>query len=106
MSQNVTGVFRATVPSVGLVLKARADIDGKQNAYRRRIAEDAEGDESAALTEYSANVDSREAMRKRICRLSPTGMRPPAPKQTREVVGVKSFDLLKRGQKEQERCRI
>ena len=57
MAQNVTEVFRAAVPSVGLVLKARADIDGKQNAYRRRIAEDAEGDESAALTEYSANVD-------------------------------------------------
>jgi len=46
MSQNVTEVFRATVPSVGFVLKAGADIDGKQNAYRRRIAEDAEGDES------------------------------------------------------------
>ena len=57
MAQNVTEVFRVAVPSVGLVLKARADIDGKQNAYRRRIAEDAEGDESAALTEYSANID-------------------------------------------------
>ena len=57
MAQNVTEVFRATVPSAGFVLKAMADIDGKQNVYRRRIAEDAEGDESAALTEYSANVD-------------------------------------------------
>ncbi len=57
MAQNVTEVFRATVPSVGLVLKARADIGGKQDAYRKRIAEDAEGDESAALTEYSANVN-------------------------------------------------
>ena len=57
MAQNVTEVFRATVPSVGLVLKARADIDGKQNAYRRRIAEDAVGDESAALTEYSAHAE-------------------------------------------------
>ena len=47
MAQNVTEVFRAAVPSVGLVLKVRADIDGKQNAYRRRIAEDTEGDESA-----------------------------------------------------------
>ena len=57
MAQNVTEVFRAAVPSVGLVLKARADIGGKQNAYRRRITEDAEGDESAALTEYSANAE-------------------------------------------------
>lgn len=57
MSQNVTEVFRVTVPSVGLVLKARADIDGKQVAYRKRIAEDSPGDEAAALTEYSANVD-------------------------------------------------
>ena len=47
MPLNVTEVFRAAVLSVGLVLKARADIDGKQNAYRRRIAEDTEGDESA-----------------------------------------------------------
>ena len=57
MAQNVTEVFRAAVLSVGLVLKARADIDGKQNAYRKRIAEDAEGDESATLTEYSANAE-------------------------------------------------
>ncbi len=56
MAQNVTEVFRAVVPSVGLGLKARADIGGRQNAYRRRIAEDAVGDESAALTEYSANA--------------------------------------------------
>ena len=33
MSQSVTEVFRATMPSVGLFLKARADIDGKLNAY-------------------------------------------------------------------------
>ena len=57
MAQNVTEVFRVTVPSVGLVLKARADIDGKQSAYQKRIAEDSPDDESAALTEYSANVD-------------------------------------------------
>ena len=57
MAQNVTEVFRATVPSVGLVLKARADIGGKQDAYRERIGEDFPDDESAALTEYSANVD-------------------------------------------------
>ncbi len=57
MAQNVTEVFQAAVPSVELGLKARADIDGRQNAYRRRIAEDAEGDESAALTEYSANAE-------------------------------------------------
>ena len=57
MAQNVTEVFRVTVPSVGLVLKARADIDGKQTAYKKRIAEDSRDDESAALTEYSANVD-------------------------------------------------
>ena len=57
MAQNVTEVFRITVPSVGLVLKARADIDGKQSAYQKRIAEDSPNDEDAALTEYSANVD-------------------------------------------------
>ena len=59
MAQNVTEVFRAAVPSVGLVLKARADIGGKQDAYRKRIAEDAGADDAAALTEYSANVDCR-----------------------------------------------
>ena len=57
MAYNVTEVFRVTVPSVGLILKARADIDGKQAAYQKRIAEDSRDDESAALTEYSANVD-------------------------------------------------
>ena len=57
MAYNVTEVFRVTVPSVGLILKARADIDGKQTAYKKRIAEDSRDDESAALTEYSANVD-------------------------------------------------
>ena len=57
MAQNVTEVFRAEVPSVGLVLKARADIGGKQDAYRRRILEDSPGDESKVLTEYSASTD-------------------------------------------------
>ena len=57
MPQNVTEVFRAVVPSVGLVLKARADIGGKQEAYRRRILEDYPGAESKVLTEYSANAD-------------------------------------------------
>ena len=56
MAYNVTEVFRVIVPSVGLVLKARADIDGKQIAYRKRIAEDSPGDEAAALTEYSATT--------------------------------------------------
>ena len=51
MAQNVTEVFRVTVPSVCLVLKARADIDGKQAAYQKRIAEDSPDDEAAALTE-------------------------------------------------------
>ena len=58
MAQNVTEVFRAKVPSVGLVLKARADIGGKQDAYCARIREDAEnGAEAMVETEYSANVD-------------------------------------------------
>ena len=57
MAQNVTEVFRAEVPSVGLVLKARADIGGKQEAYIRRIREDFPGNESKVLTEYSANAD-------------------------------------------------
>ncbi len=57
MAQNVAEVFRAVVPSVGLVLKARADIGDKQEAYRRRILEDYPGDESKVLTEYSANAD-------------------------------------------------
>ena len=58
MAQNVTEVFRAKVPSVGLVLKARADIGGKQEAYCARIREDAENGAEATLeTEYSANVD-------------------------------------------------
>ena len=57
MAQNVTEVFRVVVPSVGLVLKARADIDGKQAAYQKRVAEDFPDDGAAAMTEYSANVD-------------------------------------------------
>lgn len=57
MAQNVTEVFRVTVPSAGLVLKARADVGDKKEAYRRRILEDYPGDESKVLTEYSANTD-------------------------------------------------
>jgi hypothetical protein len=57
MSQNVTEVFRATVPSAGLVLKARADIEGKREAFARRIREDSPDDGAALLTEYSANAD-------------------------------------------------
>lgn len=57
MANNVTEVFRVSVPSVGLVLKARADIDGKQDAFVRRIKEDAGDGEAEILTEYSANMD-------------------------------------------------
>ena len=42
MANNVTEVFRVAVPSVGLVLKARADIDGKQDAFVCRVKVDAE----------------------------------------------------------------
>lgn len=56
MAQNATEVFRVAVPSVGLVLKARADIDGRQVAYLKRVAEDFPDDGAAALMEYSANV--------------------------------------------------
>ena len=45
------------VPSIELVLKVRADICGKQETFRKRIAEDMKVDESAENTEYSANVD-------------------------------------------------
>lgn len=57
MANNVTEVFRVSVPSIGLVLKARADIDGKQDAFVRRVKEDAEDGEAEILTEYSANMD-------------------------------------------------
>lgn len=57
MAKKVTEIFRMTVPSVGLTLKVRGDIDGKQAAYCRRIKEDAEAGEEALLTEYFANVD-------------------------------------------------
>lgn len=57
MANNVTEVFRVAVPSVGLVLKARADIDGKQDAFVRRVKEDARDGEVDVLTEYSANMD-------------------------------------------------
>ena len=57
MAQGVTEVFRAEVPSVGLVLKARGDIRGKREAYESRIREDFPDDGEALLTEYSANVD-------------------------------------------------
>jgi hypothetical protein len=57
MAQNVTEIFRATVPSAGLVLKARADIAGKREAFERRIREDSPDGGAALLTEYSANAD-------------------------------------------------
>ena len=61
MANKVTEVFRVTVPSVGLVLKVRGDIDGKQTAYSRRIKDDDryDGGDDALLTEYSANVDCK-----------------------------------------------
>ena len=59
MAGKVTEVFRVIVPSVGLVLKVRGDVGGKQGAYSRRIKDDirCDGGEDALLTEYSANVD-------------------------------------------------
>ena len=57
MAQGATEVFRAAVPSVGLVLKVRGDIGGKQESYRKRILEDFPEDQSKLLTEYSANAD-------------------------------------------------
>ena len=57
MAQGVTEVFRAVVPSVGLVLKVRGDIRGKQEAYERRIREDFPEGGDELLTEYSANAD-------------------------------------------------
>ncbi|MBR4252491.1 MAG: DUF2357 domain-containing protein [Kiritimatiellae bacterium] len=57
MAQGVTEVFRAVVPSVGLVLKARGDIRGKQEAYGKRIREDFPEGGEELLTEYSANAD-------------------------------------------------
>ena len=57
MAQNVTEVFRVTVPSVGLVFKARADITGRREAFARRIGDDSPGDADALLTEYSASRD-------------------------------------------------
>ena len=53
----MTEVFRAVVPSVGLVLKVRGDIRGKQEAYARRIREDCPEGGEELLTEYSANAD-------------------------------------------------
>ena len=63
MTQNVTEVFRMSVQSLGLVLKARADISGKQEAYQRRLMEDDQSEDNAEKTkqsynvQYSANVD-------------------------------------------------
>ena len=61
MANKVTEVFRVTVPSVGLTLKVRGDIDGKQAAYSRRIKDDDryDGGDDALLTEYFANVDCK-----------------------------------------------
>ena len=52
MANKVTEVFRVTVPSVGLTLKVRGDIDGKQVAYSRRIKDDDryDGGDDALLT--------------------------------------------------------
>ena len=57
MANNVTEVFRVAVPSVGLVLKARADIDGRQDAFVSRVKEDDRDGDADVLTEYSANMD-------------------------------------------------
>lgn len=57
MANNVTEVFRVAVPSIGLVLKVRADIDSKQDAFVRRVKEDDRDGEVDVLTEYSANMD-------------------------------------------------
>ena len=61
MANKVTEVFRVTVPSVGLTLKVRGDIDGKQVAYSRRIKDDDryDGGDDALLTEYSTNIDCK-----------------------------------------------
>ena len=40
MASAATEVFRAVVPDVGLTLKVRSAIDGKQSAYEKRVRED------------------------------------------------------------------
>ena len=57
MPQNVTEVFRMSVQSLGLVLKARADINGKQEAYRHRLSEDEQAVDNAKRSEHSYNVE-------------------------------------------------
>ena len=56
MAGKVTEVFRVTVPSVGLVLKVRGDVDGKQDAYSRRIKDDnrCDGGEDALFAVVAA----------------------------------------------------
>lgn len=56
MASNAIEVFKAEVPSVGLTLKVRAAIDGKQSAYTDRIANDPVGSYSDGLVEYRANL--------------------------------------------------
>lgn len=58
MASGATEVFKAEVPSVGLILKVRATIDGKQTAYTQRIADDEVSDKySDGKVEYRANVN-------------------------------------------------
>lgn len=54
MASAATEVFRAVVPDVGLTLKVRSAIDGKQSAYEKRVRED--DDAANLLVDYSANV--------------------------------------------------
>lgn len=58
MASAAVEVFRAQVPSVGLTLKVRSVIDGKQAEYQKRIAEDVPDKAySDGCVDYKANVD-------------------------------------------------
>ena len=68
MANAVIEVFRAIVPEVGLTLKARAAIEGKQSDYEKRVKEDEQegSQEKFQLVDYSANVPW-------VCSFSETG---------------------------------
>lgn len=54
MGNTATEVFRAYVPDIGFTLKVRANIEGKQSEYEKRVSEDKDAD--YRFVDYSANV--------------------------------------------------
>ena len=66
MATAATEVFRAVVPSVGLVLKVRASLANKQLEYEKRIKEDDAS--SDCCVPYKANAERMIFLKRRSLR--------------------------------------